>query len=302
MNRSKILPLAILLALLLHQWCSKLVMIIPYFVFTILLLNFTAVNIKKLNLLRITKMDVSLLMFQIVMSLAGYLCAKVFNANEIIAQGILATILCPVAASSVVVSCILGANRETVTKYVIYGNLMVAVVAPVIFTFIGVQQEMSFLESFWLVFKRICPMIAFPFFFALFLQICMPKVNEFIARFKEFSFYLWTIALTITLGQTINFIFLHGAENVRSLIILAVISVVICIIQFGLGKLIGSKYGDRVAGGQMLGQKNSAVGVWMANTFLSPLASVSIALYSIWQNLFNSWQLYRLEKKKLPKN
>ena len=47
----------------------------------------------------------------------------------------------------------------------------------------------------------------------------------------------------------------------------------------------------------MLGQKNSALGIWMANIYLNPLASVSIALYSIWQNLFNSWQMYMHEKR-----
>jgi BASS family bile acid:Na+ symporter len=78
-----------------------------------------------------------------------------------------------------------------------------------------------------------------------------------------------------------------------------VVSIFICGIQFGIGKLIGKKYGDIVAGGQMLGQKNSALGIWMANIYLNPLSSVSIALYSIWQNLFNSWQLYRFEKKRV---
>ena len=105
------------------------------------------------------------------------------------------------------------------------------------------------------------------------------------------------MTLAITLGQTINFIFLHGAENVNSIIILGIISVVICAVQFAVGKLIGKKYGDIVAGGQMLGQKNTALGIWMANIYLNPLASVSIALYSIWQNLFNSWQMYMHEKK-----
>ena len=28
-------------------------------------------------------------------------------------------------------------------------------------------------------------------------------------------------------------------------------------------------------------------------TFLNPVASVSMAFYSIWQNIFNSYQIYR---------
>ncbi len=297
MNRSLILPLAVLFGFLCHQWCTTLVVFVPYLIFTILLLNFTAVEIRKLQLLHMTGMNIALLLFQIVVSLGGYLLTKVLGGDEIIAQGILIAIICPVAASSVVISCYLGANRETVTAHVILGNLMVAIVAPIFFSFIGVQQQMPFLESFWLILKRVSPIIAFPFFLALGFQMWIPAANAFINRFKGYSLYIWALALAITLGQTINFIFVHGGENRQSIIILGIVSVLICAVQFGVGKLIGHKYGDTVAGGQMLGQKNSALGIWMANIYLFPLASVSIALYSIWQNLFNSWQMYMYEKK-----
>lgn len=297
MNRSLILPLAVLFGFLCHQWCTTLVVIVPYLIFTILLLNFTAVDIRKLRLLHMTGMNIALLLFQIVVSLGGYLLTKLLGGDEVIAQGILIAIICPVAASSVVISCYLGANRETVTAHVILGNLMVAIVAPIFFSFIGVQQQMPFLESFWLILKRVSPIIAFPFFLALGLQMWIPSANTFINRFKGYSLYIWALALAITLGQTINFIFVHGAENRQNIVILGIVSVLICAVQFGVGKLIGHKYGDTVAGGQMLGQKNSAMGIWMANIYLFPLASVSIALYSIWQNLFNSWQMYMYEKK-----
>ena len=297
MNRSLILPIAILFGLLFHQWCNILVIIVPYLIFSILLLNFTAVDIRKLKLLRMTGMNISLLLFQIIVSLGGYLLARSLGGDEIVAEGALIAVLCPVAASSVVISCILGANRETVTAHVILGNLMVAIVAPIYFSFIGQQQDMPFLDSFWLILKRVSPIIAFPFFLALGFQIWLPKVNAAISKYKAWSLHLWALALAITLGQTINFIVLHGKENMQSIIILGIISVFVCAIQFGLGKLIGKKYGDIVAGGQMLGQKNTALGIWMANIYLNPLASVSIALYSIWQNLFNSWQMYTHEKK-----
>jgi BASS family bile acid:Na+ symporter len=65
-----------------------------------------------------------------------------------------------------------------------------------------------------------------------------------------------------------------------------------------LGKWIGHKYGDTIAGGQLLGQKNSAMGIWMANHYLHPLASVFLAFYSVFQNLFNSWQIWYYGRKK----
>ena len=71
--RSYILPMAIILGLLLHSWCSLLAWIVPYFIFIILLLNFVAVNLRKLQ---ISSMHLWLMLFQIVISIGGYYAIK----------------------------------------------------------------------------------------------------------------------------------------------------------------------------------------------------------------------------------
>ncbi len=292
--RSFVLPIAIILGLLLHKYCAMFSPYVPILIFCMLLLNFAAVDVKKL---KITMLDVWLMLFQIVVSLGMYMLIMFVSGDNIIAEGVLIGVLCPVASSVVVISCILGANRETVTTYTILGNLMVAIVAPIYFSFIGQQQDMPFIDSFWLILKRVAPIIAFPFFIAIALQHWLPKVNGFLCKIKGASFYMWALALLFTLGQTIDFMFLHGKENVDSIIALGIASVLFCTIQFAFGKWLGKKYGDKMAGGQLLGQKNTAMGIWIANTYLNPLASVFPALYSVWQNLFNSWQMWRLGKK-----
>jgi len=292
--RSYVLPFAIVTGLVLHRQLVYLRDVTPYLIFTILLLNNAAVDMKKL---KVTMLDVWIMVFQITVSLGSYLLFKAFGASDIVAQGVLIGVLCPVAASSVVIATILGANRETVTTYTIVGNLMVAIVAPIYFSFIGIQQDMPFLHSVWLIFRRVAPAIALPFFVALFLQKLAPRINGFLCRYKGLAFYLWAAALTITLGQTIDFMFLHGHDQLPAILLMGISSVVYCAIQFAVGKWLGGKYGDRIAGGQLMGQKNSAMGIWIANTYLLPLASVFPALYSIWQNLFNSWQMWRKDHK-----
>ena len=44
------------------------------------------------------------------------------------------------------------------------------------------------------------------------------------------------------------------------------------------------------------------MGIWMANYYLSPLSSVFLAFYSVCQNLFNSWQLWRANNSNYNKN
>ena len=286
--------MAIILGLILHSWCSLLAWIVPYFIFIILLLNFVAVDLRKLH---ISSMNLWLMLFQIVVSIGGYYTIRSVYPNETVAQGILIGILCPVAASVVVIASMLGAKRETTTTYTIVGNLMVAIIAPVYFSFIGSHQDMSFINSFLLILSKISPVIALPFFVVLVLQVFFPKTNHFLSRYKGISFYLWAICLLLTLGQTINFIFIHGKGNENTILALGISSVITCTIHFATGKWLGGKYGDRIAGGQLLGQKNTAMGIWMANTYLNPLASVFLAFYSIWQNLFKSWQLWYQDRK-----
>ena len=292
--RNLVLPIAIVLGLIFHSYCRTLQVCVPYLIFTILLLNFVATDIKKL---RFTAMDALLMLVQVSLSLGIYIILALCGVDEIVSQGVLVGVLCPVAASVVVISCMLGANRETVTAYTIFDNLLVAVLAPVIFSFVGEHQDMPFGESFLLIIRRVGPIIGLPFFVAWLLQSLLPKTNAFLVRYRGLSFYLWAMALFITLGQTIDFIFKKGEENITSIVILGVVSVVFCVVQFGVGKLIGRHYGDTIAGRQLLGQKNSALGIWMANTYLNPLSAVFPALYSIWQNLFNSWQLWRHDKR-----
>ena len=217
--------MAIILGLLLHSWCSLLAWIVPYFIFIILLLNFVAVDLRKLH---ISSMNLWLMLFQIVVSIGGYYTIRSVYPNETVAQGILIGILCPVAASVVVIASMLGAKRETTTTYTIVGNLMVAIIAPVYFSFIGSHQDISFINSFLLILSKISPVIALPFFVVLVLQVFFPKTNHFLSRYKGISFYLWAICLLLTLGQTINFIFIHGKGNENTILALGISSVITC--------------------------------------------------------------------------
>lgn len=289
------MPIAIILGLLLHHWCAMFSFLVPYIIFSILLLTFSAVDIRKL---RMSRLDIWLMLFQITVSLGSYLVLKWLGAGNIVAEGVLIGVLCPVASSVAVISCMLGANRETVTAYTIIGNLMVAVVAPIFFSFIGTNQDMPFFESFFMILKRIGTVLGIPFFIAWALLLWWPKASGFLCRYKGLSFYLWSLALLFTLGQTIDFIFLHGEGNWSSIAWLGVASLMFCIVQFGFGRWLGGRYGDKISGGQLLGQKNTAMGIWMANYYLTPLASVFMAFYSIFQNVWNSWQMWKTGKEK----
>jgi len=84
-----------------------------------------------------------------------------------------------------------------------------------------------------------------------------------------------------------------GTEHIRTEILLAVSALVICLVQFAVGHWLGRRYGDESAGGQALGQKNTVLAIWLAQSFLNPLACIAPTAYIVWQNLVNSFQIYK---------
>lgn len=293
--KSLVLPLALVLGYFLRGLCASLSVTVPYIIFMILIFAFSGV---KLSSLRPTKLDLWLATFQTVVSLGLYWLFRLVTHDEILSEGAMMCVLCPVASSVTVVASMLGANPVRTTTYTIVGNLLVSLLAPVYISMIGVSGAHHDLwGSFTMIFFKIAVVIALPFFTVLLIQRLWPKLNGGIARYKSLSFYFWALALFITIGQTIDFVVLRWSQSYDKVLWLGAVSLLICILQFSVGRIIGRRYDDRIAGGQLLAQKNSAMGIWMLNTFLNPVASAGMAFYSIWQNVFNSWQIYRAARR-----
>ena len=294
--REYTLPLAILLALIFHKAFASISWIAPYVIFCILILNFSAIRLKSLRML---PAHWKIMAFQLAFALGAYAFMRYITGELTLAQGMLIGILCPVAASSSVVVGKLGGDMESAGAYTVADNLMVTAAAPLIFSFLGNAEHSSFLQSFLMILAKISPTLALPFFIMLALQSFAPRLNDKIKRFSGLSFYLWAFVLLPTLGKTFDFIFLHGQGREYIIVSLAALSLFTCTVLFSVGQDIGAKYGLKISGGQMSGQKNSTLGIWMASIWLSPLSSVFLAFYSVWQNLFNSFELWEKDRGKI---
>ena len=51
------------------------------------------------------------------------------------------------------------------------------------------------------------------------------------------------------------------------------------------------------ASNEALGQKNTILAIWVAHTYLTPITAVGAGSYVVWQNVINSWQLWRERKR-----
>lgn len=136
-------------------------------------------------------------------------------------------------------------------------------------------------------------------------------------------FYVWVFTLVLLMAQMTRNLntYILGGGAILPLVGLFAGALLTCILQFYVGKKLGGQFPSvahgedyqdvlvnpsiydpdprqitRISAGQALGQKNTTLAIWMANSYLNPVSSLAPAAYILWQNLFNSWQLSRAAK------
>lgn len=207
-------------------------------------------------------------------------------------EGAMVCLICPTATAAAVITGKLGGSASSLTTYTLLSNLLAAVVVPLVFPWVELHADISFWMAFLKILGKVFPLLLCPFLLAWFLRAFVPRVHAWLLSFHSVAFYLWGVALAIVSGQTVRSLVNSTAPaSVEWLIALA--GLITCCLQFFLGKQIGGHYNERISGGQALGQKNTVLAIWMAYTYLNPLASVGPGSYVLWQNIINSWQLWK---------
>ena len=290
--RSFIMLIAMVLGAILYKYLAPLNFVTPYIIFAMLFITLCKVNVRQM---RISGLHFMLLVWQIVATVGVYMLIKPFD--EVLAQGAMICAFSPVAMAAVVIGGMLGANVTVMATYTLICNLGVALISPILFSYVGVQVDMPFWESFVRVISKVFPLLLLPFILSQICRWITPKVSEWFVKNSVITFYLWASAILITTAQTVKFMLEQNSSSYRTEALLAIIALVMCVLQFVVGWRIGTRYGDRVAGGQSLGQKNNVLAIWLAQSYLNPLTAIAPAAYVVWQNIINSYQLYRQQSR-----
>ncbi|MFA6336128.1 MAG: transporter [Bacteroidales bacterium] len=267
---------------------------IPYLIGVMLLITYSNISFEDLKL---KKLPVIMLAIQIIGSFLLYIAIR--DWNTLFAEQAFICLLCPVATSATVITAMLGGSVASLVSYTILCYISTALVGPFILTFVGGTHGISFFISSLMIAKQILPLILLPFIIVVILRKLAPKVNSILQRNQSTSLYLWSITLVLVIGKAATFAFSQPGNMLMTEIGLAVISLIMCLAQFGIGHLLGVRYKEAIVGTQGLGQKNTAIGMWMAFTYLNPLISIGLATYSIWQNIINSTQIYLSANNKM---
>lgn len=267
----------------------------PILLFCMLLLTFCRVRIEGL---RLSGWHVWLLLFQSLSFLALFL-VRLFLVEDMAWQAVVESVMlcfiCPTATAAVVVTSKLGGNAVSLTMYTILINLCVALLIPACAPFLGGLADWQaevFLEDFRMIAMRVFPLLVGPMLLALVLRKALPGIVSRINAYSNAPFYLWAVSLSLAIAVSTRCI-VHSSCPSWCLWCIGIGSLLSCIVQFATGRMVGGCYDEPIASGQALGQKNTVLVIWLGYTFFSPITSLAGGFYSIWHNVFNSYQLYR---------
>lgn len=271
--------------------------IFPFFMGMILFTTFCRVDFHKM---RPTTWHWLITAFQvmIVTTIAAVILMMGFTGNNLVlAESILTCIIAPGAAAAPVVTAKLGGNLESMTTYTFVSNFITALMVPVVFPLIDSSVDIGFMQAFFSILYKVCMILIVPMVAAYIVKHHLKSLHRRIIAIEDLSFYMWGISLTIVTGSTVKYI-THAGTTVSFVLIIALISLVMCIIQFAIGRYVGHFFSATIESGQGLGQKNTAFAVWIAYTYLTPLCAVGPGCYILWQNAINSIEIYHSRKHK----
>ena len=285
------MPIAMVVGVLL---CRPLAMVeevtnhtlTPILIAAMLFITFCRVDVRQMRL-QWTHLWMLLIQF-VGAALVYYAVTPLLGAT--VGQGAMICVMAPIAMAAVVIGGMLGGNVTMMVTYSLVCNLVTALVAPYMLHAFG-NGSCTFME----IIARVAPTLIAPFVVAQLCRWLLPKVASWFATHSILSFYLWLASLILVMGRTTLFI-LNAKADIAVEIELAAIALVLCIVQFKAGRFLGRYTGDVVATTQSVGQKNTIFAIWLSLNFLDPVASIAPTAYIVWQNLTNSWQMWKRER------
>lgn len=279
-----------------RPYAPKVVAVVqPMLIFCMLFLTFCKIDIRSL---RLRKEHFWLLLIQCGFFALSALLLHIFPKmpGRVILEGAMLCMICPTATSAAVVTMKLHGDAVDITAYTILINLSVAIIVPLLLPLVSTVSSSSFSASFVLILCKVFPLLLCPLIAAQIIRFVVPQLLNIILKAKDLAFYLWAIALSIAIAVTMRSI-AHTTHPISELVGIALASLACCAVQFAIGRYIGKRCGMPVSTAQSLGQKNTVFAIWMGYTFMNPVTSIAGGFYSVWHNVYNTWQL-RAERKR----
>lgn len=285
-GKTAALILAILAGLSFPQ-AHGLVFLVPYFVATMLFLSFLDLHIGADSFGRGIW---AVLAANVAIAFLGYFLLRPVSLDLALVAFFAG--ISPTAISAPAIISLLRGRVDYVVASVIATNLSMAVLLPPVLPLIaGAEAPVSV----WAVAQVVTLIVILPMALARIVDLL--PFGPLLRKAKPLTFYLLPPCIFLTTSKATHFITREVVVPPSTLAAIALVSLVVCAASFSIGALIGGATRRREAS-QSLGQKNNSFTIWLALTFVSPLAALGPTFYVVYHNVYNSLQLYALERRR----
>jgi len=231
---------------------------------------------------------VVLLLTNIALGFGGWGIGWLIGGSDIALAAFFCGITPTAIAAPVIISFLRGRVEFVVAAFLLT-NITISALLPLLLPLVlGRATPQAFLH----VSTSVGIVVFIPMLLAWTVRTGYPKAAEWPGRLRNVSFGIWVTTMFLITSNASNFLRQQADASRGTLLQIALASLIVCAASFALGRLIGGREFSREAS-QALGQKNTALTIYLALTYAGPVVALGPACYVIWHNLWNSWQLHR---------
>ena len=269
--------------------------VFPWMVFSTLFSTFCRIDFHQM---RPHRWHIGVIVTQLVLIALNVWLIMLVEGNlwqKLLLESLLTCIIGPAATAAPVVTAKIGGNINTMTAFVVLSSLVCSLTIPTVFPLLERGAGLDFWTAFLIILQKLAIVLLLPLALGWFMQHFAKRICAWIVSIPDLSFYLWAVQLSVTSGVTVRNI-VHSEAGLSLLLMIALLSLVLCFVLFAIGRGVGHWLGDNINSGQASFQKNTALSIWVAYTYLNPMASVGAGCYVLWQNIINSLELWKYRK------
>jgi len=263
--------------------------LIQYLLMVMLFFAFLDMEFKTMGF---QKSVIWVLFANVVVAFIGYAALSQFDL--MLALAAFMTAIAPTAIAAPVIIGFIHREVGYVVAAVLLTNLASALIVPLALPFLlGKVIQISV----WEVLQPVLIVMFVPLLLAQLVSRLSKNSQTMIRKGKVTSFPIWLVNLFIISANASNFLRDGNIGSIKTLAAIALVSLLICIVNFGMGALLGGRNHWQEAS-QSLGQKNLSFVIWIALTFINPLVAMGPMFYILYHHIYNSWLIYQFEKKR----
>lgn len=214
--------------------------------------------------------------------------------NALLATSLFMCFLAPAAAAAGAMTSLMDGDTGFATGYTIVTHGLICLLAPFLLPLLDAHSQLPFWTLSGQIALLVIRMVMLPISLAWLVRGGMKAMGKTPHPPKKLTYLLWLSSLIFILGKGVSFVAKEGTEQIGLLVGSFAVGLLACAIQFTLGSYLARRIGvDEVACRQSMGQKNTALTLWLCISFMHPLVAPGIAGYIAWQNFFLTYYMNR---------